>query len=660
MTSHPQFLLPEVGVSEVPHTPCYVGTIAEWNPETETSSHSFPMNSSQEVYVGRNLSSRDYNLEDRYVSRRQLRIYTIIFDRDNPQELAPLVYAQDLSRNGTLWNGYFMGKGNGSYLLSDGDILHLRPGTSLRYTCRDNRNQDRLDTLQSMESRAFGDKYVITQRILGSGAYGKVRMAFRKDTGQQLACKIIDLRVLKERFIRELEEEPRSRFFDSTKRSKVVAVRRLRTLEEKLAVYDREAEILEGLSHPNIIGVERVIKSSNTIYLFQDLITAGDLFSFIQYKGGRLPDIEVAVIVRQISMALDYLHDRDIVHRDLKPDNILMTSLADGCRVVLTDFGCARFVRPRLERMSTIVGTLDYSAPEVLHETDQGYTKAVDLWSLGCVTFVLLTGDIPFKDDFTGTSRLEVAQTTGLGQLEADFQRNHTGERAADFVRRLLVLNEMERMDVKQALGHDWFSNPAHKAEFDALYLRSIKNWKPRERNGELTIHLSDLINESESSAEAQGSQSQLSDDTRRGWSPQRNHTFDSTTLSDPDLPPLRRMKDPLTFVREGISSQSQTNSPIDPNSSSRISTSPHQDTQSSHADDRQDAKVIRRRVTSDYQYYDVAKAQVLNNKGLEDQPSPIHGDDDDGEVYEEVSNCITGKKPRLVYGANEYREDKK
>lgn len=92
-------------------------------------------------------------------------------------------------------------------------------------------------------------------------------------------------------------------------------------------------------------------------------MTAGDLFSYIQYKGGRLGDIKSAVIVRQVLMALAYLHERDIVHRDLKPDNILMTSLADGGRVVLTDFGCARLVKPTLERMSTMIGTFEYSAP---------------------------------------------------------------------------------------------------------------------------------------------------------------------------------------------------------------------------------------------------------------------------------------------------------
>lgn len=100
-------------------------------------------------------------------------------------------------------------------------------------------------------------------------------------------------------------------------------------------------------------------------YIIQDLLTGGDLFSYIQHKGGRLPDIEAAVIVRQIVIALDYLHDQNIVHRDLKPDNILMTSRADGCRVVLTDFGCATRVDRISNRMSTMIGTFEFSAPLV-------------------------------------------------------------------------------------------------------------------------------------------------------------------------------------------------------------------------------------------------------------------------------------------------------
>lgn len=100
-------------------------------------------------------------------------------------------------------------------------------------------------------TQAIEHKYTITQRILGSGAYGKVHMAFQKGTGQQFACKIIDLRVMKEKFVQEAEEKRQSRFFKEfpVTKSEVTAVLRPRNLEEKLAVYDREAEILSGLSH---------------------------------------------------------------------------------------------------------------------------------------------------------------------------------------------------------------------------------------------------------------------------------------------------------------------------------------------------------------------------------------------------------------------------
>ena len=97
-------------------------------------------------------------------------------------------------------------------------------------------------------------------------------------------------------------------------------------------------------------------------------MTGGDLFSFLEYKGGALDEPGVGVIVRQILEGLTYLHNHGIVHRDLKPENILMQSLADATRVVLTDFGCAIKVpngqtedSPR--RLRSHVGTSGYNAP---------------------------------------------------------------------------------------------------------------------------------------------------------------------------------------------------------------------------------------------------------------------------------------------------------
>lgn len=118
----------------------------------------------------------------------------------------------------------------------------------------------------------------------------------------------------------------------------------------------------------------------------------------------------------------------------------------------------------------------------------RGYTKAVDLWSLGCITVVLLTGGPPFNDPKTSKYSEKHARECDLETLEADNNWISVGERPKDFVYRLLVLDETKRMDVKQALQHDWFTNPAHKSEFEELYKRAIKDWKPRPFRGPIFL----------------------------------------------------------------------------------------------------------------------------------------------------------------------------
>jgi len=92
-------------------------------------------------------------------------------------------------------------------------------------------------------------------------------------------------------------------------------------------------------------------------------VTGGDLHSFLRYKHGAVEPTEAAFIIRQILLAVEYLHDRDIAHRDIKPENILITALEAGDRVVLSDFGSAKEVAQPIERMQTIVGTSEYCAP---------------------------------------------------------------------------------------------------------------------------------------------------------------------------------------------------------------------------------------------------------------------------------------------------------
>ena len=235
----------------------------------------------------------------------------------------------------------------------------------------------------------------------------------------------------------------------------------------------------------------------------QEIVTAGDLFSYIESKNGKLREVEAAVIIRQILVALSFLHSKNIVHRDIKPDNVLMTSLAAGSRVILTDFGAARRIESKMHRMSSINGTHEYAAPYVIPQFDSdvtdhtcseilgylrsnaepekpGYTRAVDMWAVGCVTVVLLTGGLAFCDPVTHNYSEKLAKDCNLEFLRRSKEWKVVRQRPAEFVEKLLVLDEDRRLSAEEALQHSWFYNEVHKNDFEELYQRTIKHWRPR------------------------------------------------------------------------------------------------------------------------------------------------------------------------------------
>lgn len=294
---------------------------------------------------------------------------------------------------GSRGNGILMGRGN-TFLLDPGDELHMTEKIQLVFRPFKPAKEAVFTSIQQRERDIFADDFLITGRLLGQGAYGKVLIGIDQTTQRQLACKVVRLDHLYTK-----THLPNLRLPTGPREQKVTACRkRWPTL---VAACFREFDILKDISHPNIVGIEKVFWSNHTIYIFQDLVTGGDLFSFLEYSGGRLDDIQAAVIIRQILLGIEHLHAHQIVHRDLKPDNILMTSLDDGARVVITDFGNARYLpnvangdrasQSKCQRMFSYAGTLEYTAPEIHHmnptiSEDAGYTKSVDMWSIGTIT----------------------------------------------------------------------------------------------------------------------------------------------------------------------------------------------------------------------------------------------------------------------------------
>src|SRR5437763_8943587 len=162
--------------------------------------------------------------------------------------------------------------------------------------------------------------------------------------------------------------------------------------EDLLARFEREAQSIADLDHPNILGVHDYGEADGAVYLVMPYIAGGALHDRLRAEK-RLSPRQAGGYLRQIAGALDYAHRRGIVHRDIKPQNMLLRE-EDG-RLLLADFGIAKVLSSTTtsQTRTGVMGTIAYMAPEQF----QGQVgRATDVYALGCVLLQLLTGQVPY------------------------------------------------------------------------------------------------------------------------------------------------------------------------------------------------------------------------------------------------------------------------
>eukprot|EP01084_Bolivina_argentea_P125197 221848_1 len=164
-----------------------------------------------------------------------------------------------------------------------------------------------------------------------------------------------------------------------------------------------EIQILKKLDSPYIVQLYDLIETKKYLYIVMEFCKGGELFDKIaNLDGDHYSEVDCCQIMHQLASGVEYMHDMGIVHRDLKPENILCVEDSIK-RVKIADFGISAISGTggnndsNKNVMKTRVGTLSYTAPEILKE--KPYDKRVDYWSLGVIMFILLCGYPPFYGD---------------------------------------------------------------------------------------------------------------------------------------------------------------------------------------------------------------------------------------------------------------------
>uniref|UniRef100_H3DB74 Calcium/calmodulin dependent protein kinase I n=1 Tax=Tetraodon nigroviridis TaxID=99883 RepID=H3DB74_TETNG len=254
------------------------------------------------------------------------------------------------------------------------------------------------------------------KEVLGTGAFSEVVLAEEKRTQRLVAIKCIPKKAL----------------------------------EGKENNIENEIAVLHRIKHPNIVSLEDIFESTSHLYLVMQLVSGGELFDRIVEKGF-YTERDASQLIHQILDAVKYLHDMGIVHRDLKPENLLYYSMDEDSKIMISDFGLSKIGSGSV--MSTACGTPGYVAPEVLAQ--KPYSKAVDCWSIGVISYILLCGYPPFYDE----NDAKLFEQILKAEYEFDSPYwDDISDSAKDFICHLMEKEPSKRYTCEQALQHPWIS----------------------------------------------------------------------------------------------------------------------------------------------------------------------------------------------------------
>ncbi|KAJ0041577.1 hypothetical protein NL108_012435, partial [Boleophthalmus pectinirostris] len=310
-----------------------------------------------------------------------------------------------------------------------------------------NKKKKRCRATDSFSGR-FEDVYRLQEEVLGEGAYARVQTCINLITNKEYAVKIIEKR----------PGHSRSRVF-------------------------REVEMLyQCQGHSNILELVEFFEEEDKFYLVFEKLRGGSILAHI-HKRQRFSEQEASLVVQDIASALDFLHNKGMAHRDLKPENILCESADKISPVKICDFDLGSGIKLNSDsspistpELLTPCGSAEYMAPEVVEAFNEEatiYDKRCDLWSLGVILYIMLSGYPPFVGRCGGDCGWELGEPchTCQNTLFESIQEGkyefpekdwaHISSSAKDLISKLLVRDAKNRLSASQVLQHPWVQRGA-------------------------------------------------------------------------------------------------------------------------------------------------------------------------------------------------------
>ncbi|OQR83775.1 cleavage induced protein kinase [Achlya hypogyna] len=266
-------------------------------------------------------------------------------------------------------------------------------------------------------------QWIVCDDELGTGAFGVVHLGVSRTTGEEAAIK-----TLHERNRGCIQRE-------------VAALQQIKSLG----------------GHKNIIDLKDVFEDHGRVNVVTELVAGGELFDHI-VRYGACTEPEARRMIHDIAQAVLFLHSNGLIHKDLKPENVLLRFKEKRSDNVakLADFGSAG--PPSIFNRADDVGTSAYLPPELLERKDGLCTQAADMWAVGCILYILLTGMHPF--DMDGSLPEEVIESH-IRQAKVCFTHPRCdllSAEAKDLVSKLLLKDPTRRLSAKEMLEHPWMT----------------------------------------------------------------------------------------------------------------------------------------------------------------------------------------------------------